>query len=81
MCGYKTALCGALKQGAICQQAGATAAGAASQGAQNLGNLAKVGACIAATTQQLGIQGCLCPQQDGREPADHSAEPAVFPAE
>ncbi len=57
MCGYKTALCGALKQGAICQQAGATAAGAASQGAQNLGNLAKVGACIASTTQQLGLQG------------------------
>ena len=57
MCGYKTALCGALKQGAICQQTGATAAGAASQGAQNLGNLAKVGACIASTTQQLGLQG------------------------
>jgi hypothetical protein len=57
MCGYKTALCGALKQGAICQQAGTTAANAASQGAQNLGNLAKVGACIASTTQQLGLQG------------------------
>jgi len=57
MCGYKTTMCGALRQAAICQQAGATAANAASQGVQNLGNLAKVGTCIASTTQRLGLEG------------------------
>jgi hypothetical protein len=57
MCGYKAAMCGAVRQATICQQAGATAANAANQGVQNLGNLAKVGACIAATSQRLGLQG------------------------
>lgn len=54
-CGYKTALCGALKQGAICEQAGATAGNLASTGAQNLANIAKTGACIAATCQNLAL--------------------------
>jgi hypothetical protein len=67
MCGYKTAMCGAIRQGTICQQAGATAANAASQGVQNLGNLAKVGACIAATSQRLGLAGVCAVNKMGTQ--------------
>jgi hypothetical protein len=55
-CGFKTAMCGALRQGALCETAGATAGNLASQGTQNLTNIAKLGACIATTCQNLALQ-------------------------
>ncbi len=54
-CGFKTAMCGALHQGALCAQAGATAGCLASRGAQNLTNIAKMGACMAITCQNAAL--------------------------
>lgn len=68
MCGYKTAQCGALRQGALCAQAGSTAGNLASTGAQNLANIGTAQSNLAATCQNLGLAGtkalaCLGAQQ------------------
>lgn len=56
-CGYKTALCTAVKQNTLCAQVGQTAGNLASAGQQNLTQAGAAQGTLACTAQSMGLKG------------------------